>query len=87
MNVVGSFLLGALVAYFSWAWTPPQELRMFLTVGILGAFTTFSSFSLDVFSLWSLGNYTLAMVYLTGSVVFSILALGAGMMIVKQVIS
>ena len=48
VNVAGSFLLGLLIEASALAWSPAPELRALLVVGVLGAFTTFSTFSLDV---------------------------------------
>ena len=47
VNVVGSFLIGALAGYFAFRPGIGQHLRLFLTTGVLGGFTTFSAFSLD----------------------------------------
>ena len=47
VNVLGSFLMGFLAGYFAYRTGIPQHLRLFLTTGILGGFTTFSAFSLD----------------------------------------
>jgi CrcB protein len=65
------------------SYTP--ELRAFLTVGILGGFTTFSTFSLDSVLLIERGAYGSAAAYVTGSAVLSILALFAGMWLVRAV--
>ena len=47
VNIVGSFAMGVLVELMALVWSTSMEMRLFLTIGILGAFTTFSSFSLD----------------------------------------
>ena len=47
VNVTGSFVMGALIALMSLRWTVGDEVRAFLTVGLMGGFTTFSAFSLD----------------------------------------
>ena len=59
------------------------DLRAFLTVGILGGYTTFSTFSLDSVLLLQKGQYAQAAFYVIGSVVLSILALIAGLWIVR----
>mgnify|MGYP001328986372 CR=1 FL=1 len=87
VNIIGSFFMGALISYFASIWTPPPELRAFLTVGLLGAFTTFSTFSLDVVTLWERGQAVMALGYIAASVLLSITALFAGMMLVRQVVS
>ena len=48
VNIVGSFLMGALIETMTLVWSPSVEIRALLTVGLLGAFTTFSTFSLLV---------------------------------------
>jgi CrcB protein len=85
VNIIGSFLMGVLVALFALHWNPPQEIRAFLTVGMLGAFTTFSTFSLDVMTLWERGDVMTTAAYITASVTLSIAALFTGMMIMRQV--
>ena len=71
-NILGSFLLGILI---SWSMKDPlisENLRIFLQVGILGAFTTFSTFALEVLNMTEKGDYTVAMIYVVLSVIFSI---------------
>lgn len=85
VNVVGSFVMGALAALFAHVWQPAAELRVFLITGFLGAFTTFSAFSLDVITLWERGAMWAAAFYTGGSVALSVAALFAGMMIVRSV--
>ena len=85
-NVVGSFVLGALVETMALVWSPGAELRAFLVVGILGAFTTFSTFSLDVVTLYERGAFMEAGFYVIASMVVSIAALFAGLAIARGVI-
>lgn len=85
VNILGSFLMGVLISIFAHYWNPPQEIRAFLTVGLLGAFTTFSTFSLNVATLWERGDMLITMGYIFASVIFSILALFAGMIIIRQI--
>ena len=71
-NILGSFLLGILI---SWSMKDPlisEKLRIFLQVGILGAFTTFSTFALEVLNMTEKGDYTIAMIYVVLSVILSI---------------
>lgn len=86
VNVSGSFLMGAFIVLFSHFWTPPQEIRLFLITGFLGAFTTFSAFSLDVMTLWSRTAYVEAATYVAASVVLSIGAVFAGSYLVSKLI-
>ena len=83
INILGSFLMGVMVGTFAQMDTP-QNLRAFLTVGVLGGFTTFSSFSLDAVMLFERGQYMQAGAYLFASVGISLLALVAGMILVRM---
>ena len=47
INIFGCFLMGVIVNIFSYVWKPDENIRLFLTVGFLGSFTTFSTFSLE----------------------------------------
>lgn len=85
VNVVGSFLMGAIAGYFASKAHPPQHWRLFLTTGILGGFTTFSAFSLDAALLYERGKPGPAAAYVLGSVVLSIAALAAALAIVRSV--
>lgn len=87
VNVVGSFLMGVLVELGALKLNLSPELRAFLAVGVLGALTTFSTFSLDVAVLWERGALWPTAGYVAGSVVFSILALFAGLWVVRSVLA
>lgn len=83
VNLAGSFMMGALAGWFAFRMGIPQHMRLFLTTGILGGFTTFSAFSLDAALLIERHAYWLAAAYIAGSVVASILALFAGLSIFR----
>ena len=83
INILGSFLIGAFVELFALKWDLPQEGRVFLTVGICGGFTTFSTFSLDTWVLMERGEWWLATAYIAGSVVLSIGALIGALYLVR----
>ena len=68
VNVLGSLLIGALAGYFAFRTGVDQHVRLFLTTGVLGGFTTFSAFSLDVALLVERHSYGLAAAYVIGSV-------------------
>ena len=87
VNIGGSFIMGLLVALFAHIGNPPQELRGFLTVGMLGALTTFSTFSLDVATLWERGEFATTGIYVAASVCLSIIALFAGLYLVRGIVS
>ena len=63
------------------------EWRAFFMVGVLGAFTTFSAFALDIFILAERGNFLSASVYILSSVIFSILGLLLGIYIMRTTLS
>ncbi|MDW4549768.1 fluoride efflux transporter CrcB [Defluviimonas sp. D31] len=77
VNVVGSFLMGALVVFL--AHRDGMRLAPFLMTGVLGGFTTFSAFSLDALTIWERGQTTLAAAYVLGSVTLSLAAIVVGM--------
>ncbi|NND49054.1 MAG: fluoride efflux transporter CrcB [Rhizobiales bacterium] len=75
VNVVGCFLMGVLVEALALKFQASQEARLFLATGILGGFTTFSAFSLDVALLVERKESLAAALYVMGSVGLSIGAL------------
>ncbi|GJL86055.1 MAG: putative fluoride ion transporter CrcB [Micavibrio sp.] len=87
VNVLGSFVMGLLIAVFAHLWQPPQEVKLFLVTGFLGSFTTFSAFSLDVSVLWERGALLAAGGYVLASVVLSVAALFAALLIVRSLVS
>ncbi len=83
-NVLGSLLMGLLVEAMALAWSPSLELRALMTVGFLGAFTTFSTFSMDTVLLAGRGQMGAAVLYVVLSVALSIGAFLGGMLLVRQ---
>ena len=83
INVTGSFLIGVFVGLFATKWDLPQSVRIFLTVGICGGYTTFSTFSLDSYYLMERGQLLMALAYIVGSVVLSICALVGGLYLTR----
>src|SRR5215475_9294947 len=83
INIAGSFLIGVLAELFALKWDLPQSGRAFLTVGICGGFTTFSTFSLDAYVLMEHGEFWATSAYVVGSVVLSIAALVAGLYLIR----
>ncbi len=68
VNIVGAIVMGALVTLLGVAWSPAPEVRAFLTTGILGGFTTFSLFSLDMAVMIERGDVITAGGYAAASV-------------------
>ncbi|MDD1536207.1 MULTISPECIES: fluoride efflux transporter CrcB [unclassified Bradyrhizobium] len=83
INVTGSFLIGILTGLFAMKWNLPQAARIFLTVGICGGYTTFSTFSLDAWYLIERGQTAASAAYMIASVVLSVGALIAALHVVR----
>jgi len=79
-NVSGSIVMGILVAIFAFRTGIPHHWQLFLTTGILGGYTTFSTFSLDVALLYERGQIGLAALY----VLLSVGGLFAGLALVRN---
>ena len=85
VNIVGSFLMGVLVVALA-EWSATRFAPLLLT-GMLGGFTTFSSFSLDAATLYERGDVALAGAYVGGSLVLSLLAVFAGLAAARGVLT
>jgi len=83
VNVAGSLLMGLLAGWFACKGDPSQAWRLFLTTGILGGFTTFSTFSLDAILLCERGELGSAAVYVAASVGLALAGLFAGLLIIR----
>ena len=78
VNVLGSFAMGLVTAFFMRKFEDNQAAQFFLTTGVLGGFTTFSAFSLDVLKLVNSGQSGSALLYVFASVGLSIAAVFVG---------
>jgi CrcB protein len=83
VNVLGSFMMGLAFVWFSTR--AAGQWPLFVMTGCLGGFTTFSAFSLDVLRLVEAEKYLNAGGYVVASVVFSLLAIFAGVYVMKAV--
>ena len=83
VNVLGGLVMGIIVELGALKLNYSLEMRAFLTTGILGGFTTFSTFSLDAALLIERGDWFGALIYMIGSVVLSVGALFAGLWLVR----
>ena len=84
INITGSLAMGVFVELLARRFDASGELRLFVATGILGGFTTFSAFSLDVAVLWERGDVAPAIGYAMTSVVGSILALFLGLWLARS---
>ena len=87
VNIIGALALGSLVEIMALVWSPSPEMRAFLVVGVLGSFTTFSTFSLDVVTLAERGQWLPAGSYVAASVVLSVTAFLGGMALFRQLLA
>jgi fluoride exporter len=83
VNVSGGFLMGVLTELMALKYNVSPEVRAFLTTGVLGGYTTFSTFSLESALLIQRQAYVTATGYVVGSAILSITALFAGLWIVR----
>jgi CrcB protein len=83
VNVIGGFLMGLFIELLARRFEGSPELRLFIAIGILGGFTTFSSFSLDVVVLWERGELATALFYVLASVILSIGAVFFGLWLAR----
>jgi len=75
VNVLGSLAMGILYVVIVERGGLPDQARNLLMVGFLGAFTTFSTFSLDALSLWQNGDQLMALIYVVSTVALCLLAI------------
>jgi CrcB protein len=84
INVTGSLAMGLIAGYFAFKGDASSSWRLFLTTGILGGYTTFSTFSLDAALLYERGHLDLAALYVVSSVAVSLAAMFGGLWIVRS---
>jgi CrcB protein len=84
INISGSLVMGLVAGWFIHRSDPTGHIRLFLTTGILGGYTTFSAFSLDTALLYERGELALAALYVALSVGLAVGGLFAGLAIVRQ---
>lgn len=85
VNILGSLLMGMLVGWLARFGSHGEATRLLLAVGVLGGFTTFSSFSLDIASLAGRGELGVAAFYTALSVVAGVVSLFLGLSIMRNV--
>jgi len=87
VNVIGSLVLGILTEVMALRWSVGLETRAFIITGVLGAFTTFSTFSLDFAILYERGEIHLAVGYAAVSVALAFAGLFAGLYGVRMLLT
>ena len=83
VNVSGGFIMGVLVELMALRFSVSPEVRAFLTTGVLGGYTTFSTFSLESALLIQKGAMVNATAYVVGSAILSIIALFCGLWVIR----
>ena len=84
INVLGSAFMGIVVGVFTTTNLTSQDTKLFLTTGVIGGFTTFSTFSLDAAVLCERGQHLAAAAYVVASVIVSLMALILTMMVIRR---
>lgn len=85
INISGSFLIGFLLVIFTDRFPANENLRAAITVGFLGAFTTFSTFELEIFELLRERNFATAFVYFFLSATIGFVAVAVGVWLGKKI--
>ena len=86
VNIVGSLAMGVLIGLFA-HYSTSNTARLFLVAGFLGAFTTFSTFSLDAVTLFERGAHGAVALYIAGSVVGAIAGLFLGLTLIRSLVA
>jgi len=87
VNLIGSFIMGLLVSYFMYSTLFSVHAKSFLTTGILGALTTYSTFAIESFLLLEGGSIALALANITLNVFGTIFMAGSGYLLVQKIMS
>ena len=85
VNIIGGFAMGLLAGWLARTGEGAEDLRLLLGVGVMGGFTTFSAFSLEVYNMITQAEIALAAAYGVSSVAGSVLAVLAGVWLMRSV--
>ena len=83
VNLIGGFLMGLLAGSLARIGEGGEQWRLLIGVGVLGGFTTFSAFSLDVMNMLERGDWGPALGYILVSVIGSVAALAIGLQLTR----
>jgi len=83
VNLIGSFIMGSLIAYFMYSTFLTPHMKSFLTTGFLGALTTYSTFAIESFLLLQGGSLSLAVANMMLNAVGTIFMAGSGFYLAK----
>ncbi|MBS0502718.1 MAG: fluoride efflux transporter CrcB [Proteobacteria bacterium] len=84
-NISGGLAMGLLAGTLARVGSANEPWRLFLAVGVLGGYTTFSAFSLETFGMIERGQYALAAAYIVASVAGAIAGLAGGVLVMRAV--
>ncbi len=84
INIAGSALMGLVVGLFAAFGSGNHDLRLFLATGIIGGFTTWSTFTLDAVTLWERGQPVAALAYVLGSLIASFTLMAAVLVMARR---
>ena len=87
VNLLGCLVMGVFMVLITEFWTPHPLLRPFLGTGVLGGFTTFSTYGLDIVSLFRLGRPLTAASYLFATPIGAMLAVGLGILATRRIVT
>ena len=85
VNVIGAFLIGLLSSYLAERLDVSENVKMFLIVGFCGGFTTFSSFNIEFYQLFSSGEILSSLIYVTTTFVLTVVAFYIGVSLLKLI--
>ena len=83
VNVAGSFVMGILFVVIVERAALPAEMRSLLMIGFIGAFTTFSAFSLDALGLWQNGHVLMSVIYMIATVILCLVAISTAIWLTR----
>ena len=83
VNVLGTFVMGILFVVIVERAAMPAEMRSLLMIGFVGAFTTFSTFSLDALGLWQNGHIFMSLVYMLATIILCLIAISSAIWLTR----